>query len=785
MLVKRLLKGVQLIMFTKLKYSYNTVILYSILGLCMLFLNFTATDAIPFSIALYIALLFCGLPLLDSSILYLLAGTIALFIAPVGYIAYILQSLFLCGIFLLFKYLKREIRFFIVPIILIALTPFFWIYGQFVLHNYIKVSLYASILFVTTFLFILACKFLFTKLNKSQPSIDELVFTACSFIFVAMGMINAVSSTVYLAFTLFVLLFACYLSKNSNAVFTALTLAVPLAILQSLQNGSLQAQEIAYYALYTVTILLCMSFHRALATTALAIIAFSVYILSQLIGQVPFNTIWKLSSTYWTLMAIVIPCILFALIPNNFIAFLSKRWRQFHERPLIRASINHNRIQVAERLYEISAAFREIECSFLGLEHYENNPIAMQHAILHQLKSECCMSCENLNACHKEIREESLTQLIEIGCRNGKVGIIDIPNILSNNCYNTTALIFSLNKMLIEYKKQNLELEHEKQAREMIASYSKNVSEVLRELALEHGSPLSTQLQQERQIQQHLAKHGIVCTDIIFHKNPIELLISIQQNIENDRLLQLLEEQFAFPLTLVDKQYINEKTLCFRFKKRPKFDALFGIASATKNGETVSGDTHSITRINEKTFLCALADGMGSGQQAREVSDLALNLIESFYRAGMQSDTILNTVNGLLNTGQNESFACIDMATINLESGRADIIKIGSPLAFLLGQKQIEMLCSESLPLGILDGVHPTILVREMQSGDILLFLSDGVTSAFGSSIDIATYLSTLSPSNPQHLVDTIVNRALQFTNGVATDDITAVAIRLFEQKVA
>ena len=457
-------------MFTKLKYSYNTVILYSILGLCMLFLNFTATDAIPFSIALYIALLFCGLPLLDSSILYLLAGTIALFIAPVGYIAYILQSLFLCGIFLLFKYLKREIRFFIVPIILIALTPFFWIYGQFVLHNYIKVSLYASILFVTTFLFILACKFLFTKLNKSQPSIDELVFTACSFIFVAMGMINAISSTVYLAFTLFVLLFACYLSKNSNAVFTALTLAVPLAILQSLQNGSLQAQEIAYYALYTVTILLCMSFHRALATTALAIIAFSVYILSQLIGQVPFNTIWKLSSTYWTLMAIVIPCILFALIPNNFIAFLSKRWRQFHERPLIRASINHNRIQVAERLYEISAAFREIECSFLGLEHYENNPIAMQHAILHQLKSECCMSCENLNACHKEIREESLTQLIEIGCRNGKVGIIDIPNVLSNNCYNTTALIFSLNKMLIEYKKQNLELEHEKQAREMIAS---------------------------------------------------------------------------------------------------------------------------------------------------------------------------------------------------------------------------------------------------------------------------------------------------------------------------
>ena len=77
------------------------------------------------------------------------------------------------------------------------------------------------------------------------------------------------------------------------------------------------------------------------------------------------------------------------------------------------------------------------------------------------------------------------------------------------------------------------------------------------------------------------------------------------------------------------------------FKRKPRFDASFGIAACPKHGETASGDTHSILKIDERRFLVALSDGMGSGDAARDVSARTLSLLESFYKTGMPSDTCL------------------------------------------------------------------------------------------------------------------------------------------------
>ena len=151
-----------------------------------------------------------------------------------------------------------------------------------------------------------------------------------------------------------------------------------------------------------------------------------------------------------------------------------------------------------------------------------------------------------------------------------------------------------------------------------------------------------------------------------------------------------------------------------------------------------------------------------------------------FYRAKLPPDLILTTVNRLLSFNKEESFACIDVATVDLDSGRADVVKIGSPLGFLLTPAKIEILESESLPLGILDGVRPTTLSKTLSDGDTLLFISDGITAAFGSSADLAEYLCTLSPLNPQSLTDSLLDEALRRAGGRPTDDMTAVATRLF-----
>ena len=230
----------------------------------------------------------------------------------------------------------------------------------------------------------------------------------------------------------------------------------------------------------------------------------------------------------------------------------------------------------------------------------------------------------------------------------------------------------------------------------------------------------------------------------------------------------MAEGALGYRVTVAAKHALSAGKNCWLLRRLPRFDAAFGIASATKAGETASGDTCSVIRIDERTFLCALSDGMGSGEQARRISDCAVSLIESFYRAGMAGETVLSTVNRLLSFNREESFACIDMATVNLDTGRADIIKIGSPLGFLLADDSIEILESNSLPLGVLEGVRPTALQRSLSDGNVLLLISDGITAAFGSSTDIADFLARARTDNPQTLADGLLAAALSKTGGIA-----------------
>ena len=170
---------------------------------------------------------------------------------------------------------------------------------------------------------------------------------------------------------------------------------------------------------------------------------------------------------------------------------------------------------------------------------------------------------------------------------------------------------------------------------------------------------------------------------------------------------------------------------------------------------------------------------MGSGENARDVSDKTLNLLESFYKAKMPSETVLSTVNRLIAFSAEETFSCLDLAAVNLDTGTADIVKIGSPMGFLLSGDELRVLEGESLPIGMLEAVHPATLRVNMKENDFLLFMSDGVTTAFGSSAELCAYLSALRPHNPQSLAEEILSSAVNRYGGSCEDDMTVLAVKL------
>ena len=306
------------------------------------------------------------------------------------------------------------------------------------------------------------------------------------------------------------------------------------------------------------------------------------------------------------------------------------------------------------------------------------------------------------------------------------------------------------------------------------------MSEILRGIALEQSEEYSFS-EGEKAVSAALSASGILSSEIFVYGEGGNLTVSmtLKSGLNGKRVCEIAGNALGVPLALAEKIPLTADRACYVLKRKANFDAAFGVASVPKEGEQASGDTHSILKIDERRFLVALSDGMGSGEEARKVSDRTLTLLESFYKAKMPSDTVLSTVNRLIALSSEETFSCLDVASVNLDTGCADIVKIGSPVAFLLSGEELKILEGESLPLGMLEAVHPATSRINMNKGDFLVFMSDGVTSAFGSLADLCAYLSAQRPVNPQSFAEEILKKALGCYGGKAEDDMTVLTVKL------
>ena len=666
-----------------------------------------------------------------------------------------------------------------------ALAFLLFLYGQFVYGDYIKAALVALVLFGLCFVFSGALRCLLYRAGRCRLAPEELVFCGAAVAAAGIGMYNCLGSYVYEGIALAALLLCCVLLRSSDAVLCSLVFSLPVSVCESAAaaapaadgdggvravrgagfGGAARRQRCPRRPCSSSRTCSCAT----LPTTSWAAGASRPF---------PIPSFYSADAG-----AALVPCLLFALLPEKWLQAVYARFRKIGEPQLTRASINRNRARVGERLFEISAAFKEIENVFLTLD-------ADADSRRRTRRTSCCARCARRCARNAKSAAElragggggARASLVAVGCAKGTVNLIDLPAALTAQCRNPSSVLFSLNKRLADCRRRAVGDENAAQGRKMFAEQARGLAEMLKSLALQQSAPVGIQAEAERKLKLALSRAGVLCEEALICGSEPDVYLTTASNISGERLRAIAEGALGFRTAIAAKHAQAAGKTCWLLRRLPRYDAAFGIASATKAGEAACGDTCSVIRIDERTFLCALADGMGSGEYARRISDCALSLLESFYRAGMAGETVLSTVNRLLSFNREESFACMDMATVNLDSGRADIVKIGSPLTFLLSEQSVEILEGDSLPLGLLDGVRPTALERTLENGSVLLFISDGVTAAFGSSTDIADYLMLRRTENPQALADDLIAEALARTGGAPPDDMTAVAVRLFEQ---
>ncbi len=627
--------------------------------------------------------------------------------------------------------------------------------------------LFAALTFLLSTVFFVALRALLQKLLKCRLREDELIFNVLFFTLVGVGICRLLGVNAYLGISfLLLLLFSCA-TKDPSILLFSFCLSLPpfLTVGLSLER----------FFLYGIACALFIKSSRLAAVFALLAVFFGY-------GYLDGLYFYPAPLLVQSILTALLPCLFFLLIPTPFIREMENKLIFYREKHLPRIAINRNRAAVGEKLFEISSVFREIQTAFGALGN-QDAEIGAREYIRSCILDEACRLCPQREYCSR--KSEGLDKLIALGCLKGRVSLLDIPRSLSELCPNQNAVLHSLNRQLHDYKTYMLEAENAASGRTLLAGQAQGVSEILRGLALEQSEPLSIYTDKERALNIALLGAGIVCSELLIYGEENDLTLSLITFGRADvkKIAAVASHLFGAPMMISQKLSLGKDKFCCILRKKPYFDAAFGVATLKKSGESLNGDTHSVIKIDERKFMVALADGMGSGEYANKISSSTISLLESFYRAKMPSPLVLSAVNKLMTFNKEESFTCVDVAIIDLDNGRADVVKIGSPLGFILSGNTVKVLEGSGLPMGILDALKPSTATYTLSENDVLVFLSDGVADAFGSTTDLYDALRSVPMRNPQDLADALLSRALKAYGGVAKDDMTAVAVRLFKMK--
>ncbi len=754
-----------------LKINLKSILLYAAYALTLVTLN-AALPTVPFSLGLCFSMLVCGTNIIATPVLYLVASVINL--DWISVLLSLFEGAFLTLITFLYRRTGRKIRFEAIAYIVIALAPYvafarwYGIKGIYFTDNvYILKTIAAFAVTVYAFFAFRSVYALLFRLYRCRLRPDELICLAVFFAVAGIGLCNLTGLYAYICLGAGITAVAVRLLKSPSSVIVACAVALPCAVTK------LDFSYLTAFVLIAVAALAFAELGRFAPGLSCAVTAAAtLYLRGAFTGGI--------STAVITGILLILSCSL-SFFPSKKVMENTRAMLKV-EKVLPRTNEEQYREYVSEKLYRMSEVFREIENAFTELDEKIDDG-AMKKRMLAEAKQSMCANCSRKEVCETTKVYRGFYSLIEAGCLKGKVSFVDLTGDITANCSDPTALTETVNRLLYEYRKMNLEAENARSGRRLLAGQARGVAEVLKSRAVEFCRESEDYSEHEKKIVLKLAANGVSCPEIrVRGRENISVNLTLVDCKNFNAVKLTLEDILRVKLMLKDKTVFNGQKCAYYLVEPPKYDAAFGVAHAVKDGESVSGDTHTVIKINEHSFLMALSDGMGSGEYARKVSTTAISLIEAFYRSEMPTDIVLDTINKLLCFNRDERFTCIDAAAIDLNTLTASFIKVGAPLGIIVRKGEIKVLESHSLPLGILDNLHPATAKEQLKKDDIVVFMSDGVTSAFNGVSDLYDFLQMLKPLNPQNLAEKILAAAKERVNGTP-DDMTVLCVRIFARQ--
>lgn len=269
---------------------------------------------------------------------------------------------------------------------------------------------------------------------------------------------------------------------------------------------------------------------------------------------------------------------------------------------------------------------------------------------------------------------------------------------------------------------------------------------------------------------------------LIFEPKLVEggIFLKLGYDIKNknliDKIYQIAEKVFNVDIS-VKLSTDNNIYLYYIITNKINFKVTFDEAAMPKNNFMISGDNILAKNYDNGFFKAAIADGMGSGLSAFELSKETINLVDNISKSDILPSTsisILNTFYAL--NDHYDAYSTLDYLSIDLRNGTGIIYKMGATTTFVVKQHETFPIYNKNLPFGI----DKLITTEEItfEDNDLVIMISDGITEHIDEA-KLMNYLNEIKEKKVQQIVYDIIQKVYNENNHTIKDDMSVVAIRI------
>ncbi len=356
-----------------------------------------------------------------------------------------------------------------------------------------------------------------------------------------------------------------------------------------------------------------------------------------------------------------------------------------------------------------------------------------------------------------------------------------IADIFAKADFKEEEVVLSKNSRTIQL--ENLWQNHIKEETLALACQMGSISKMLKSISRKEDLKLLRDDIKEKEIRESLKKRGIGVRKIsagINKKGVFEVILKLipcKGGCICDNLIpSVIKEVTGKEVLRFGVKNCSDCRICYT--ESPGYSLDVSVSEIPK--EETSGDALAFAYVDEEHFAVALSDGMGTGIRAREKSEIAVKLALRLLSLGMDLPSTVNMVNALLLRQGGDGFATLDIALLNLETGKVKFTKNAAAAGYVLtcGGK-VKKLCLNGTPLGIVGITKTEEGSFTLKDGDFLIMVSDGVTDSFGpgKENELFNIIQEFTGGDSEDLAEYIMLKAGTLSKNKIKDDMTAITV--------